>query len=186
MNGKKWPDLSSRRHTRTHKAHAPAHEHAHSRIHCTKQRVSGNVVRQCKSHGMSFKGFAGGLLADNIVQANGKIGILVMSGASPTLQHNLVELNQGHGMVFDECAAGVCTANALRRNEGEPLLVLGSACPVMQVGVNGVTSASHCVVCVCVCLSYTIQRMFCSVLVAPELNNRTVRYGFLTNISSHF
>ena len=118
---------------------------------------------------MSFKGFAGGLLANNILQANEKIGILVMSAASPTLEHNLVELNQGHGIVFDECAAGVCTANVLRRNEGEPLLVLGSACPVMQVGVTCVTTdllcPSHacvrvcvyvCVcVCVCVCASYT-------------------------------
>ena len=150
---------------------------------------------------MSFNGFAGGLLANNILQANEKIGILVMSAASPTLEHNLVELNQGHGIVFDECAAGVCTANVLRRNEGEPLLVLGSACPVMQVGVTCVTTdllcPSHacvrvCVyVCVCVCVCVCVHRihiqaLFCSVLVAPELNSRTVRYGFLTNMSSHF
>ena len=153
MNGAKLPDFSSRRHTRTHNEHAPVHALTHT-LHI-KQRASGNIVRQCKSHGVSFKGFAGGLLANNIVQANEKIGILVMSGASPTLEHNLVELNQGHGMVFDECAAGVCTANALRRNKGEPLLVLRSACPVMQVGVTGVTTDLLCLpmcVCVCVCV----------------------------------
>lgn len=84
---------------------------------------------------MSLQGFSAGVFSKNIVQDNEKVGFLVMSGASATVEHNLVKSNQSHGMVFDECAAGVCTANVLRHNKGEPLLVLGSACPVMQVQI---------------------------------------------------